>query len=143
MPMGPTPVAFATFAGVKAVGYCGAAYLLSRAYRLDWNFLKQLGVGLARTGIGIVVGVTYGVFWMFLGGAMRLLEPSSTVLYFVLLAPLRMGEWYLLLWLFFDRPRRDGIRMWKYAGYGTGWSYVLDAFAVGAAIVVPGGIWVC
>ena len=54
-----------------------------------------------------------------------------------------MGEWYLLLWLFFDRGQRKRGRMLKYAALGTALSYGLDFLAVGAAFVVPGGMWIC
>ena len=143
MPGGGTPVGFAAFAVVKAAGYSGAAVYLSRAYRFDWTTQKKLLVGLARTGIGIAVGVTFGLSWSLLYGPARGSGEWWIVAYYALLLPIRMGEWYLLLWLFFDRAQQDRRRMLKYAALGTIWSYLLDFLAVGAALVVPGGIWIC
>jgi hypothetical protein len=61
----------------------------------------------------------------------------------VFLLPVRLAEWILLIWLFLDRGLLQRGRMWKYAVFGTICSYALDAIGVGAALVLPGGFWVC
>jgi hypothetical protein len=143
VPGGGSPIGFAAFAAVKATGYTGAAFYLSRAYGFDWTRKKKLLVGLARTGIGIVVGVTFGLSWGLLYGSAQQSGEWWIVAYYALLLPIRMGEWYLLLWLFFDRGQGNRGRMLKYAALGTGLSYGLDFLAVAAALVVPGGMWIC
>ncbi len=41
------------------------------------------------------------------------------------------------------RRLHDRVRRRKYSVFGTICSYALDAIAVSAAFVLPGGIWVC
>ncbi len=135
---------FAAFAAVKAAGYTGAAFYLGRAYGTDWSARRKIGVGLARTALGIVVGVTYGTAWgLLLTNPQNPNEASMLALFYGLLLPVRMTEWWLLLWFFFDRALAHKGRMWKYAALGTGLSYGLDLLAVVAAFVVPGGLWIC
>jgi hypothetical protein len=64
-------------------------------------------------------------------------------IYYIFLLPVRLAEWTFLIWLFFDRGLHDRVRMWKYVAFGTICSYALDAIGVGAALVLPGGFWVC
>jgi hypothetical protein len=57
--------------------------------------------------------------------------------------PVRMAEWALLVYLFFDRSLMDRRKaLWVCAG-GTVWSYCLDVIGIAAALVVPGGAWIC
>jgi hypothetical protein len=48
-----------------------------------------------------------------------------------------------LLHLFFDRRLKNRPKAIKAALGGTVWSYCLDAAGIAAAMVIPGGIWVC
>src|SRR2546426_8659764 len=138
MPGGPEPLGYAYFAAVKAVGYTAASVVLKRGYgRHGSNKPSVWKVGLTRTGIGIAIGVLYGGLWFFAFG--RIAGDASTIAYYVLLLPVRLAEWSLLIWLFFDRGLHDRSRMWKYIGFGTLCSYVLDVIGVGAALVLPGG----
>jgi hypothetical protein len=146
MPAGPSLTGFAYFAAVKAASYTAASVVLKNGYGLRESSKPSVwSVGLTRTGIGIVVGLLYGSLWIFvLGkfvGSHSILY--SSVLYYFFLLPVRFAEWSLLIWLFFDRGLHDRLRMWKYIAFGTLCSYVLDAIGVGAALVLPGGIWVC
>jgi hypothetical protein len=142
MPAGPAPIGFAYFVAVKAAGYTAASVVLKNGYGLrDTPKPRVWSVGLTRTGIGVAVGLLYGGLWMFLLG--KIVGGSSPILYYVFLLPIRMAEWSLLIWLFFDRGSHDRTRMWKYAAFGTLCSYALDVIGVVAAWVLPGGIWVC
>ncbi len=144
MPGGASTVGFVAFAAVKAAGYTGAAFYLSRAYGTVWSARRKIGIGLARTALGIAVGVTYGTAWSLLLTNPE--NPNETVmiaLFYGLLLPVRLAEWWLLLWFFFDRRLAGKGRIWKYAALGTGLSYLLDLLAVVAALVVPGGMWIC
>jgi hypothetical protein len=140
MPGGLGPVGFIAFAGVKAAGYVGAAYWLKPRFGLSSDVKPHpFKVGLARTALGIVVGLTYGIAWIW---GMDLLRVPEW-LFFVFLFPVRMGEWSLILWFFFGREQPQGTKLWVYAFLATLWSYALDAIGILAAIVVPGGIWIC
>jgi hypothetical protein len=137
------PMGFAAFTGVKFVGYTLAALALKKAFaRTDANVFQ---VGLARTGIGLVVGTLFG------GAAILLASSAHTdsgynlvsVLFFALLIPIRLGEWSLLIHFFFDRGLIKRAKDLRYAALGTVWSFLLDAVGIYAAFVVPGGVWIC
>jgi len=140
MPMGPAPLGFAYFVGVKFVGYTAAAYLLKKVYP---EFKAGIAkVGTARTAIGLVAGLAYGAVWILLASRVfRTQDPS--VAYFLGLLPVRIAEWLLLLHLFFDRNLKDRQKSIKSAVAGSIWSYSLDAIGIGAALVIPGGVWIC
>jgi hypothetical protein len=133
--MGPGPIAFVAFVGVKFIGYTAAAKVLQRTYEAPQ--VSVMKVGSARTALGIAAGLAYGAIWMF---ARRNFDD---VWYFLGLVPIRMGEWSLILWLFFDRKDPDWTRLLIFAGLGSLWSYALDAIGVGSTRVIPGGMWVC
>jgi hypothetical protein len=141
----PTPAGFAYFAGVKAVGYTAASIVLKRGYQALAPVKSSVfTVGLTRTGIGLAAGLLYGGLWIFAGNQLRLQESEKLfVYYYLFLLPVRLVEWTFLIWLFFDRVLQDRGRLWKYVAFGTICSYVLDAIGVGAALVLPGGFWVC
>ena len=142
MPAGGTPMGFAYFAAVKAAGYTAASAVLKNGYGLRGSSKPSVwSVGLTRTGIGIAAGLLYGGLWTFILG--RFFANIAPILYYAFLLPIRLAEWSLLIWIFFDRGLHDRTRMWKYIGFGTLCSYVLDAIGVAAAFVFPGGIWVC
>jgi len=142
MPGGPGPLGFVYFSAVKAAGYTAAAIALKRIYGLRQSPKPSVwAVGLARTGIGLVVGLSYGALWIYLLN--RFMIESGGILFYCLLLPVRLAEWSLLIWLFFDRGFHDRGRLWKSVALGTICSYLLDAVGVFAAFVLPGGIWVC
>ena len=140
MPMGPAPLGFAAFVAIKFAGYTAAAKLLQRTYEAP--HLSVFKVGSARTALGVAAGVAYGAAWWFATRDNTGAGPSM-FWYFLGLAPVRMGEWSLILWAFFDRRDPDWTRLSIFAGLGSLWSYALDAIGVGTALVIPGGMWVC
>ena len=133
MPYGGEAVGFAALVLVKLGGYTGAAQVLRKAYDVPTSAWK---VGAARTGIGLAAG-------MAVLGAWSTLEARSNVGWFISLLPVRILEWGFLLYTFFERSFLGPSRSWKYAIAGTVFSFALDAVGVGAALVVPGGFWVC
>lgn len=140
----PTPAGFVYFAGVKAAGYTAASVVLKRGYQAIAPVKTSVvTVGLARTGIGVVAGLIYGGMWIFAANLMRNPSDNLPIYYYILLLPVRLAEWTFLIWIFFDRTLHDRARMWKYVAFGTICSYILDAIGVGAALVLPGGFWVC
>jgi hypothetical protein len=134
MPMGGGAVGFVAFVVVKFAGYTAAAHYLGKGYEQPTNIWK---VGGTRTIIGMAVGAAYWGAWSYSS-----LAPHP-LLWFLALIPIRVMEWGALLRIFFDRKLFESSRSWKYAVYGTIWSFVLDAIGVGAALVVPGGVWIC
>ena len=139
----PTPVGFAAFAGVKAIGYTAASFVLKRGYQaLAPVNASVLTVGLTRTGIGVAAGLVYGGLWILVVNQMKEAD-NWPYYYYAFLLPVRLAEWTFLIWLFFDRTLHDRVRLWKYIAFGTICSYILDAIGVGAAFVLPGGFWVC
>ncbi len=141
MPMGPAPLGFAYFVGVKFVGYTSAALVIRKVYPEFKG--RILRVGLTRTAIGIGAGAAYGALWFFLSkSAFRTADPNPW-LYFGGLLPVRIAEWMWLVHLFFDRGLFDPQKAFRVGVGGTVWSYCLDAIGIAAAFVIPGGIWVC
>jgi hypothetical protein len=141
MPAGPAPLGLAYFVGIKAAGYTAASVILKHGYGLRDSAKPTVwSVGLTRTAIGIAAGLLYGAFWIY---GLRNVTDTHGIRYLSGLLPIRLAEWSLLIWIFFDRGLHDGARLWKYVIFGTTCSYVLDAMGVGAALVLPGGIWVC
>ena len=140
MPAGPGPIGFAAFTAVKFVGYTAAAWYLNRTYSIKNR--RPWTIGAARTGLGLAVGVTYGLVWM------KVITPFIPALplewlFYPLLIPIRMLEWGLLLKWFFEPGFLGSPRAWKLAAAGTAWSFALDLIGLAAAWIVPGGFWVC
>src|SRR5262245_46052221 len=95
--------------------------------------------GLARTVLGVVAGVSFALL------AERSGLLRSELLWYVCLFPVRLMEWLLVLWLFFERKAAQKDPGWLAGAsmLGSLWSYVLDVPAVLSVFVVPGGMWVC
>lgn len=142
MPAGPGPIGFVAFTGVKFVGYVAASLALQNAFKSSRNVWIA---GLARTGIGLVAGVTFGGVWILLSSRFENRWPDWVAysVFFGLLIPIRLAEWSLLIHLFFDKGLVQRARDLKYAAFGSLWSFVLDAVGIFAAFVVPGGFWIC
>ena len=134
---------YATFCAIKFAGYTAAAHFLSMSYNRD--DLASWKVGAVRTLIGMVAGVAYFGVWRVLGPeALRAHTAFGGVPYVYLagLLPVRIAEWWLLIWLFYDRKLGEPGKGWRMVGFGTIWSYVLDAPAM-AGFIATAGIWVC
>ena len=138
MPAGPSPLGFAYFVGVKCVGYIAAAYVIRKFYPDTES--GPVKIGLARTAIGVGVGLAYGGLWILLA---HNLAGQNDLGYLIGLLPVRLGEWLLLLHLFFDRGLKERPKALKAALGGSIWSFCLDAIGIAAAFVIPGGFWVC
>ena len=141
MPGGAGAVGYLAFGLVKAAGYTVVARSLKRMSGAEGPAApKVLSVGLARTGVGIAVGLAYGWLWLTFGPESDL----SPLIYYALLFPIRLAEWGVVLWFFFGRNTTppEGF-YWKGTLLGTAASYGLDAIGVVAAFVVPGGFWIC
>jgi hypothetical protein len=62
--------------------------------------------------------------------------------YLIGLAPVRVAEWWFLLWLFYDRQLRQKRKDWNWVALGTGYSYALDIPAL-LGFCITGGAWIC
>jgi hypothetical protein len=147
MPAGGEPLGFVYFVGVKYAGYTAyCAWAIQRAVRKvavpGATPVAPWLAGGARTLIGVVVGAAVSLgywaipFFSTHDGWMRWL-------FFGLLIPVRVGEWWLLLrWIYGGFSLQDSTR-WKLIAGGIGTSFGLDGLGIVAAFVLPGGLWVC
>jgi len=133
-------VGYATFCAIKFAGYSAAASFLSMQYDRDVSAWKA---GAVRTLIGMVAGAAYFGVW-------RLIDPRHLGMggsdipwtYLLGLVPVRVAEWWFLIWLFYDRELRQIAKDWRMVGLGTVWSYVLDAPAI-FGFLATAGVWIC
>lgn len=87
------------------------------------------------------MGVAAGVTDAF---ALSRFHVSNTELVFYAgLIPVRVLEWFGVLWFFYRARSPVAARKTLYAVHGIAWSHFLDLPAVLAAFVIPGGFWVC
>jgi hypothetical protein len=132
---------YLAFCGVKAVGYTVAAKAISHVYQTNLN---SWGVGLTRTLIGMAAG---GAWFGILNGISNPPLPAVSPQYaslvaLSLLGATRIAEWWLLIWLFYDRHLSSPRRGWIVVLLGVLWSFALDFPAIIGWFVV-GGFWVC
>jgi hypothetical protein len=127
---------YLAFGAVKLAGYSLAAWRLNRGYpETGANFVV---VGLTRTVIGMALGSVLGLLalpWVLVGGL-------GVIVYYLGLIPVRLLEWWIIILLFYDRGAETKPKDWRYAGFGTAWSYALDIPAL-IGFFVTGGLWIC
>ena len=107
--------------------------------------LASWKVGAVRTLIGMAAGAAYFGLWFLIDRTAHLPGGPFTgfpYLYLAGLLPVRIAEWWLLIWLFYDRKLREPAKDWRMVGLGTIWSYVLDAPAI-AGFITTAGFWIC
>jgi len=121
------------FCAVKLAGYSLAARLLSESYRQTDR--SPLLIGGVRTLIGMAAGAAYY-------GILRLVSKSTSEVFLAGLIPIRIAEWWLLIWLFYDRQFQQCPKEWRFVFIATVWSYILDLPAL-VGFFVTGGAWVC
>jgi hypothetical protein len=122
------------FGAVKLAGYTVAGRYLNSGYEAERP--RPIVFGLARTALGFAVGIPFALT------AAQFDIDSHQWLWYVCLAPLRLGEWLLAIWYFYNRVRPSPRLGW-YTSAGILWSFVLDLPAVTAMFVLPGGVWIC
>jgi hypothetical protein len=133
---------YATFCAIKFAGYTAAAHFLSMSYDRDVSAWK---VGAVRTLIGMAAGAAYfgPVGSDETHGACAGRHTRRVPAFYLAgLLPVRIAEWWLLIWLFYDRKLRELAKGWRMVWLGTIWSYVLDAPAI-AGFIATAGFWVC
>ena|SRR5437879_3784516 len=125
------------FCAVKFAAYSVAAHFISRAYHVTDR--SALLIGGTRTLIGMVAGAAYFGLNRASGDALLRVGHSS---YFIGLFPIRLAEWWLLLWLFYDRNFQHKAKDWRVVLLGTVWSYLCDIPAT-MGWLMTGGTIVC
>lgn len=114
----PGPLAAATYAAVKIVGYAGFANGLNRILARNisvWKF------GLAKTAIGLAFGLIY--IFVIVGSS--IIGALTETQIFIGAVPIRFIAWSLTLALFYgfrDRP----VTICLVLVTGVMWSYILD-----------------
>jgi hypothetical protein len=133
------------FAVYKWLGYSLAGKYLNRVYASSKYSLWH--VGLVRVIIGMVIGGLYTGIWAYLdsigyfkglpysGGRL-----SSALPFLVILVPVRLGEWALTLWIFYDREFRQIGKGCLLTLLGTAWSFVLDIPVIIGLITIVASI---
>ena len=135
MPMGPAPLGLVYFVGVKLAGYSVAGYQLNRL--ISSPHPRPIVFGVARTALGLVAGVSFGLL------ALKFGLGKSEPVFYVALLPIRVAEWVLILWYFYNGGGLSRRRLVGFTAAGTVWSYLLDLPAAFAVFTLPGGAWVC
>jgi hypothetical protein len=135
MPAGPEPLGLAYFAGVKLAGYSLAGLQLNRHFRVRRP--RPVIFGVSRTCLGLAVGISFASIALWSG------LTQSELPFLIGMAPVRFGEWLLIIWLFYRRHELSRERWLGAAGAGTLWSYFLDIPAIMSVFVLPGGAWIC
>jgi hypothetical protein len=124
---------------IKAGGYLGAAYVLMRVYHSDAH-LRMWIVMLTRLLLGVTVGLAYGGLWIL---ATRHREIGSNLtLYLWILFPIRIAEWLVILWIFFDKSVTRHMKSYLLATAGAFWSYALDGLSIMATTLITDRIWI-
>ena len=147
MPAGPSELGFVYFVAAKYLGYTGFCRAVVQPQCIDEEsnaarIPSAWKAGAVRTGIGIAIGVVVGLgFWKIPYFARH--EFFDNGMFFLLLVPVRIFEWWLLLrWIYGEcRLTRQQYIFLIFVGIVA--SFVLDGLGVLTAFVLPGGAWVC
>jgi hypothetical protein len=127
---------------VKFLGYTAYSHFLRNKVFDDAKNggpARTFKIGGTRTLIGLACGLVVGT----LASSVQFYDrDSATRIYLLGLLPIGIAEWWLLLWLFF-RARLSGRNVTRGITLGIVVSYLLDAIGILAALVIPGGNWVC
>ncbi len=136
MPAGPTLIGVGYYCAIKLAGYSAAGYLLNKETP-QARKPRAISVGLARTLIGVVFGMT-----VLAALAMASLG-SHRWIFFAALVPIRIAEWMLLILLFYSEAKWTMRQKLGYACLGVILSFTLDVPTLLAVFKLPGGFWVC
>ncbi len=123
------------FGAVKFIGYTAYAYSLKKLLNSPETNIYVFG--FVRVLIGLIIGYAY--FNLF---QLIYTEGNVDVLYYLCLLPLRLAEWYLIIWWFFGKGILNPKQIINYAVLGTVLSCVLDIPAAFVFIQVS-RFWIC
>ena|SRR6185369_16381075 len=128
-------IGLAAFPVIKFTGYSLAGYFLKHRYQDPT--VSSLKFGAARTALGAFAGIAY----VFVVGSLR----ASGTEFYLGLIPVRIAEWLLIIWMFFDYGSQEKrpAQLAKYSMLGAGWSYILDLSIIVPALLIPDWFWIC
>ncbi|MGE3320346.1 MAG: hypothetical protein AB7I18_13720 [Candidatus Berkiella sp.] len=123
---------------LKFLCYSGYAKYLNHLYGKKHSIWK---VGIFRAILGLVVGAALNFLLL---GALNIQVTSGrapvggrdTDIYFLLLTTIRLGEWLLTVWYFYDRELYISWKLFKAVLFGTVISYLVDLPALLGIIAV-------
>lgn len=128
---------YLAFSAVKLAGYTLAGWYLNRRYS---NATAHFAlVGLTRTIIGIVFGAALALATYF---PISLFGIAGILVYILGLIPVRLLEWWIIIFIFYDRSMQSMPKDWRFAALGTAWSFALDIPAL-IGLVATAGFWIC
>lgn len=130
---------YASFAAIKLAGYTLAAWVLRKIY--GQARAPVIVVGLARTALGMLAGMSF-----FKGIELakeRYDLPVDSIFYYLAgLILLRIMEWWLTVWFFYDRELTRKQKDWTCVFGGIAWSFFLDVPAA-LGFIATGGVSIC
>lgn len=140
--MGSLPLFIGTllYACIKICGYALFSRYLNRLFAKTNNIWK---IGGIRTMLGVVLGLAHNAFFLSFFNVTMGRAPlggEDTGLYFFFLVVLRIVEWLLIIYWFYDRKMTRKATILKGVVLGIIWSFLLDIplltglFAVAASI---------
>lgn len=130
---------YVAFGTIKLIGYTGYSFVLRRIFSdLKKEELSRLwhgyGAGVSRTIIGLFFGMTIAAW---------LLDLSyGPLVFYGALIPLRFIEWFILIWLFYDRKLEHKKTVMLSVVFGISVSFLLDIPAA-LGFIFTGGMWIC
>jgi hypothetical protein len=135
MAFGGNPtISLLAYTTVKLAGYSFFGKKLNQWYNKTRP--RPIVFGAARTLLGIVVGI--GSLFLLSG-----LTSNREALFLILLIPIRFFEWFLMLYLFFERNNFSIKRISRFSTQGIFFSFALDIPVIFSVFVIPGGVWIC
>jgi hypothetical protein len=135
MAFGGSPaIGLIAYTTVKLVGYSFFGRKLNQWYNKAAP--RPFVFGAVRTLLGVIVGVS-SLFML------SNLTSNQGALFFIFLIPIRFCEWFLILYLFYERKNYSFKRISGYSALGIICSFLLDIPAIISVFVIPGGVWVC
>ena len=111
---------------LKFFGYSFFAVYLNYLFSIKHNIFK---IGLVRTGLGISLGFAHNALFLSVLDVSMGRSPiggPDTLLFFGLLVVLRIFEWFLILYWFYDRKLNHKKPIIFGISFGVIYSFILD-----------------
>ena len=141
MPMGMTHPGSgaAVYLPVKLAGYTYAAKVLNNNYSKKHNIYL---VGTIRTLLGVVFGVSFASLLKEHGQHLPSDSDHALFMLIGILIVLRIVEWWLVIWWFYDRKLERTAQDWGFVALGIIYSFLLD-FPAWFFGLLASGVWIC
>lgn len=135
MPLGPSPtIGLIAYTTIKVIGYSWVGWKLNQCYQKT-NPRPYL-FGIARTVLGLVVGITTIYI-------LRKINSNQGAIFVICLIPIRFFEWFIIIYVFYERFDFSFKRLSKYSLVGIIFSFLFDIPVIASILIIPGGYWVC